>query len=87
MFSLRILDAAAHDLAALDKQIATRIVKRIYWLAENFDSVKPQSLTGDLSDLYKLRVGDYRILYEALREEKVLVIHAVGHRREIYRSK
>lgn len=87
MYSLRILDAASHDLAGLDKQIATRIVKRIYWLAENFDSVKLQSLTGDLSDLYKLRVGDYRILYEALREEKVLVIHTVGHRREIYRSR
>lgn len=87
MYSLRILDAATHDLAGLDRQIATRIVKRVRWLAENFDSIKPQSLTGDLSELYKLRVGDYRVLYEILREEKTLVVHSIGHRREIYRTR
>jgi mRNA interferase RelE/StbE len=87
MYRLRILDAATRELAALDKQIATRIVKRVRWLSENLDSVRPQPLTGDLSDFYKLRVGDYRVIYEVLRRDETIVIHSIGHRREIYRPK
>jgi mRNA interferase RelE/StbE len=87
MYLLRILDAAARELAALDRQVADRVARRIRWLAENFDSIKPQSLTGQLSDLYKLRVGDYRVIYEVLRRERTIVIHAIGHRREIYRPR
>lgn len=85
MYRLRILDAAVQDLKALDRQVASRIVKRIHWLAENFNSLKPQALTGSLADLYKLRVGDYRVIYEVIRSESLIVVHAIGHRREIYR--
>ena len=87
MYSLRILDAATRDLAALDRQVASRIVQRIRWLAENVEAIKPLPLSGNLSDFYKLRVGDYRVLYEILSTEQTLVVHAVGHRREIYRSR
>jgi mRNA interferase RelE/StbE len=60
------------------------VLKRLRWLAENFTSVKPESLTGPFSCLLKLRVGDYRIVYQADREKKVLRVRLVGHRREIY---
>ena len=55
------------------------------WLAANLGNLKPEALTGDLSGFYKFRVGDYRILYEILRDEQAIVIHMIGHRREIYR--
>lgn len=87
MYQLRILDSAARELAALDRQIASRVAKRVHWLAENLDSIRPQPLSGDLSDLYKLRVGDYRVIYEILAGEQTIVIHAIGHRREIYRPR
>lgn len=41
----------------------------------------------DLAGFYKLRVGDYRVIYEILHEEQMIVIHEVGHRREIYRKR
>jgi len=85
VYRIRILDAAARDLAKLDKPIARRIVRRINWLAENLDDLQPEALTGDLSGFFKLRAGDYRILYELLRDEQTIVIHLIGHRREIYR--
>lgn len=85
MYRIRILDAAARDLAKLDKPIARRIVRRIKWLAENLDDLQPEAMTGDLSGFFKLRAGDYRILYEILRDEQTIVIHLIGHRREIYR--
>jgi mRNA interferase RelE/StbE len=83
----RILDAAARDLARLDKPIGRRIVERIHWLAANLESIKPEALSGDLAGFHKLRVGDYRIIYEILKDEKLVIIHAVGHRREIYRKR
>jgi mRNA interferase RelE/StbE len=86
MYQIRILDAAARDLGRLDSAVARRIVNRIRWLAENLDDVKPEALTGDLSGLYKLRVGDHRVVYEILHSEHVIVIHLIGHRREIYRK-
>jgi len=87
MYSLQILDSAARDLANLDKSIARRIVSRLKWLAENFDSAHHISLTGELSEFYKFRVGDYRVLYQILEDEKIILIHAIGHRREVYRGR
>ena len=87
MYHIRILDSAASELEGLDKPIGRRVIKRIYWLAANLDDIKLETLTGDLAGFYKLRVGDYRVLYEALVDEQSIVIHAIGHRREIYRRR
>ncbi len=85
VYQIRILDSATHELAKLDKQICRRIVKRLHWLAEHLDDIGPVALTGNLAGLYRLRVGDYRILYGILHNERIIVIHLIGHRREVYR--
>jgi mRNA interferase RelE/StbE len=84
MYAVRMLKAASRELERLDKPVARRILERIHWLAENIEHIKPLPLKGALSDLYKLREGDYRILYEIVRPEKIIIIHALGHRREVY---
>jgi mRNA interferase RelE/StbE len=86
-FRARLVGAAARDLARLDKPEARRIVQRINWLAANLGTVKPEALTGDLAGFYKLRVGDFRVIYEMLDAEQILLVHAMGHRREIYRRR
>ena len=86
-FRARLLDAAARDLARLDKPEARRIVRRINWLAANLGTVKPEALAGDLTGFYKLRVGDFRVIYETLDTEQILLVHSIGHRREIYRRR
>lgn len=87
MYRIRILDAATRALVQLDKSVGRHIVERINWLAANLDDIRPEALTGELSWLYKLRVSDYRVLYEILHTERVIVIHSIGHRREIYRKR
>ena len=87
MYHIRVLEEASRELARLDKPVGRRIAERINWLAANLDSIRPEALTGDLIGLYKLRVGDYRVIYEVIRNEKIIVIHAVCHRREIYRKR
>mgnify|MGYP000536505100 FL=1 len=86
-YRIRILGAASQDLARLDKPTVHRIVQRINWLAAHLDAIRLEALTGDLAGLYKLRVGDYRVIYEVLWDEETIVIHAIGHRREIYRKR
>jgi len=85
MYRIRILDAATRELARLDKPVGRRVIGRIRWLAVNLDDLNPEPLTGDLAGFYKLRVGDYRVLYEVLYDEQTIVIHKIGHRREVYR--
>ncbi|MCL4265218.1 MAG: type II toxin-antitoxin system RelE/ParE family toxin [Anaerolineae bacterium] len=85
MFEIRLLDTAVQDLAKLDQAVARRIVSRLRWLGENMRQVRREPLTGNLTGFYKFRVGDYRIIYQILEAEQVIMVHQIGHRREVYR--
>ena len=87
MYRVHLLDAASKDLARLDKPVARRIVERVHWLEENLEDTTLEALTGELDGLFKLRIGDYRVVYELIHDEQLIMIHAIGHRREIYRRR
>ena len=87
MYRLRIIPTATRELERLVKPVARRIAERINWLAANLDDIRPEPYKGDLAGLYKFRVGDYRVIYQILHDEKVIVIHQVGYRSEIYRKR
>ena len=55
-------------------------------MAENLKSVHLKALTGEFEGLFKLRVGDYRVIYELIHSEQMIIVHVIGHRREIYRK-
>ncbi len=77
---------AVDALERLDVTIVHRILLRISWLSTNLDNIKPQALAENLKGYFKLRVGDYRVIYGIVRENRLLVIEDVGHRRDIYKS-
>ncbi len=83
-WSVRLLREAVEDVAALDAAVAERVERKLLWLAERADEVMDVRLHGDLSGLSKLRVGPWRVLYERVTAERLLLVYAVGHRREIY---
>jgi mRNA interferase RelE/StbE len=85
MYEIEFHLHAAQDLERLDRAVASRILAKIRWLAANLEVIKPEPLVGQFEGLLKLRVGDYRVIYQADRERNVLRIELVGHRREIYR--
>ena len=60
-----------------------RIVARIGALAENPRPVGSEKLSGD--EKYRLRQGDYRILYEIVDAELIVTVVRIGNRREVYR--
>ncbi len=86
MFTPRILKNASRQLKNLDPPVARRIIDQIQWLAEHFEEITPEPLKGDLAGLFKYREGDYRIIYEPLHKEKLIVVHEIGHRSEIYKK-
>lgn len=87
MFTPRIVKGASRELERLDPPVGRRIVQRIRWLAENIENIKPEALKGDLAGLFKLREGDYRIVYEIVHEDRLVIIHSIGHRSQIYKKR
>ena len=74
-------------MSRLDKPVGRRIVERLQWFAEHLDGLDLEPLSGDLAGLYKFRVGDYRVIYEFIAAERVVIVHFIGHRREVYRRR
>jgi mRNA interferase RelE/StbE len=87
VYSVRILKPATKELERVDRSTAERIADRIQWLSENLDSTKLYPLKGDLRGLYKIREGAYRIIFEILKDERVIIIHGIGHRSDIYKRR
>jgi mRNA interferase RelE/StbE len=75
----------AKDLQSLDKNIRLRILDKIQWLLEHVEELRHKSLTAQWEGMYRLRVGDYRVVYGIDQNNERIVIYAVGHRREIYK--
>jgi mRNA interferase RelE/StbE len=74
---------AEKELDALEASVYKRIVARLLALEENPRPAGVKKLQGQES--YRLRAGDYRILYTIDDKSKKVFIRAVGHRREVYR--
>lgn len=83
-YSVEFTPTGLGNLEELTPTIQERILRKIRWLSENFDDVIPQALTADLSGLFKLRIGDYRVIYSFDVEAQIMTIHKVGHRRDVY---
>ena len=84
-FSIRIKGSAAKELGRIAKPDRARIVAAIDRLAEH--PYLGSTLKGELRGLRRLRVGDYRVLYEAQDDVLVVLIVRVAHRREAYRGR
>ena len=85
-YSIQYKEESLDDLAQLDRQIQSRIIKKIIWLSENFEDITPLALSANLAGSCKLRVGDYRIIYDFSEADENITILKVGHRSEIYGS-
>ena len=82
-YSVRIKRSAARELASIPQPARTRAVHAIDGLREQ--PLAGSALKGGLRGLRRLRVGDYRIVYELLDSELVVLVVRVAHRRDAYR--
>lgn len=87
MYRVELTPSAEANLGRLNAPAAQRVLKRLRWLAENFETIRPEVLTGQWRGMFKLRAGDYRVLYTCNRINQKIVVHFVKHRREVYKIK
>jgi len=78
---------ALEDMEALDLRVARRVREKLEWLAENFDNIAPEPLHGEWRGFFRLRVGDWRAIYTVDKEQRLIIVHAVGHRSSIYKQR
>lgn len=83
-YRIEFAPKAQRDFKALDGSVRGRIARRIDSLAENPFSSGIKKLEGE-EELYRLRVGDDRVLYQVQGKVLLVLIVGVGHRREVYR--
>lgn len=85
-YQVQYTTQALEDLERLAADIRKRIVSKINWLGDNFEQIQPIPLSANWAGFYKLRVGDYRVIYEIDQPIRIITIDQVGHRRDIYDS-
>ena len=82
-YSLEIMRSAQKELDALDHALFARIDRKILALADDPRPVGSRKLKG-YKDSWRIRIGDWRVVYIVDDAAKVVSITRVAHRREVY---
>lgn len=83
MYKLKILPHAQKDLDRLHGKIFQKIKEEIILLSKNTWPYGALKLTNE--EGYRIRVGDYRVLYRIDDNSKAIFIYRIKHRKEVYR--
>lgn len=82
-YSLQIKESAFKELQRIAKPDRIRIIDAIDNLPANPWAGK--SLKGEMAGLRRIRVGNYRVVYEIIDQEVLILVVRVAHRRQVYR--
>jgi mRNA interferase RelE/StbE len=82
VYTLKFLSRAIQDLKKIDLPFQAIIKEKLLILAENPDILenKVVRLSGTNEAYYRLRAGNYRVIYEKREKELVILIIRIGHR-------
>ena len=83
-YTVELKPSAAKALEALPRPDQRRIAARIDTLATDPRPVGVKKL-GGAENLYRIRVGDYRIVYQVQARRLVVLVVRIAHRRDVYR--
>ncbi|MBE0574942.1 MAG: type II toxin-antitoxin system RelE/ParE family toxin [Desulfuromonadales bacterium] len=87
-YAIELTSAAEKTLLKLakkDRALMVRIDRALLALTEDPTPASSKLLLGEVSNLYRLRVGDYRIIYQVDGDKLVVLVVHVGHRKDVYR--
>ena len=84
MYAVEFLPSAARQLATLDRSVQRRITRAIDKLAAEPRGPHSTKLRGE-DDVWRVRVGDDRVLYQVHHDLLLILVVADGHRADIYR--
>ncbi|MGD0664274.1 MAG: type II toxin-antitoxin system RelE/ParE family toxin [Rhabdochlamydiaceae bacterium] len=85
-YKVEFSKTAEKQLESIPKSDVKRIIKKTEKLATDPFPSGHESIKGSQIDAYRIRQGDYRILYTVHNEKLIVLVVKIGHRREIYRD-
>jgi mRNA interferase RelE/StbE len=83
-FKIEWKASASRELKRLDQSVLPRIYEAVRFLATNPYPQGCRKLQG-CDSVYRIRVGDYRVLYEVVEQRLIIEIVRVRHRKDVYR--
>ncbi len=83
-YRIEIKKSAAKELEKIVQKDRIRIIEKIRSLSSDPNPAGSEKLSGDSK--YRIRQGDYRILYEIFETTLIIVVVRIAHRREAYRK-
>ena len=84
-YSVRLKPSVEKDLRTLPHAIASRVMLRVESLKQNLFPHGSAKLASS-EKMYRVRIGDYRLVYEVDSNAGIVTVHYVRHRREVYRG-
>lgn len=86
MYIIEFLPSAKKELAGLDRVIQKQLKEKIVLLATDpavlKNNIKP--LKGEYTGKFRLRVRDYRVIFQIIDDRVLITIIRIGHRKEVY---
>ena len=82
-YKVDITNSAQKEIKNLDSQAIKRIIEKLKSLEGNPFPSGYKKLVA--KDGYRIRVGDYRIIYDILEKEKIVRVYRAGHRKDVYK--
>jgi len=86
MYELHFLNSAKKEFAKLDA-VAQKIIKeKLLLLVANPDTLKNniKALKGEYKGKFRLRINQYRVVFQVKNEELIIIVVRIGHRKEVY---
>ncbi len=77
---------ATEDFRELDDATRVRVGDKLEWLRGNFNNITPASLGGRWRGYFKLRVGDWRVIYKVDWIKNAVIVCVVGPRDKVYKT-
>lgn len=84
MYEVRLKPSAERMFRKLPLETRSRIARRLDALESDPRPPGCEKLAG-AEDLYRIRVGDYRVVYQVSNQAPVVLIVTIGHRSDVYR--
>jgi mRNA interferase RelE/StbE len=83
-YSVELTRTAEKQLRRIAKRDRSRLVEAMHGLADRPRHRGGRKLQG-YDDVYRIRMGQYRIVYEILEDRVIVIVLKVGHRKDIYK--
>jgi mRNA interferase RelE/StbE len=86
-YSVQLTKSAAKEFKKLPNTIKKKVLEAFHFLSQNpySEILKVKKMKGPIA-LFRIRIGDYRIVYEIVDKKLIVVIIKIGHRKEVYQK-